>query len=85
MNRECHFQTEDETELIKSKSVMTKSFISENIITQRLHNNVVSIINTYIHKYINPQPSEETMQQCSIIRYGNLPQGGIVNRINLTC
>ena len=39
----------------KSKSVIIKSFLSENIQPKWLHDNIVSLSHTYIHTYINPQ------------------------------
>ena len=34
---------------------MTKSFSLQKHRTKQLHNDIVSIRNTYIHKYINPK------------------------------
>ena len=51
----CHVQMEPKNKRIKINTVMTNSFSLQKHITKRLHDKFISIINTYIHTYINPQ------------------------------
>ena len=45
--------------MTKSKKVMTKSFSLRKYRAKRLHNEVVSLSNTYIHTYINRKTQSE--------------------------
>ena len=62
MKRTCHLQKEAESKRIKSNSVMKQVTYLQNCITKWLHDKVVSLVNTYIHTYINPKPNKETAQ-----------------------
>ena len=62
MKRACHFQIEAETKWIKSKSFVTKLFISKKL---QLNGYMTMIFLSEIHIYIHisiRKPSQETVQ-----------------------
>ena len=54
MNRACHFHMEALKKRIKSKRVTKNPFDQKKQRSKRLHDDVVSLRNEYIHTYINP-------------------------------
>ena len=63
----CNLQIGSETKRIKRKSVMKKPFYIQKHRTKSLQDEVVSLRNTYIHTYINPETHQDTMRQQSLV------------------
>ena len=73
MKRAYHFQMEAETKQIKSKIVMTKSFLSENMQPNGYTTtSSLSAIHIYIHISIR-KPSQETVQIHDTHMYTHIP------------